>query len=493
MEEKNRFSKLLQDLMAEAEVKNYVLANELQYDVSYISKWVSGRALPTEKSVKKVLEGISRCIVNTAGENRKNSLMENYHVENLEDLKLAIYDNLNAEYQYVKETQKTTGKDVAPKTSCFPELSLLRYISKMRHPVLRRVHSLDIVAAMDLLNVEHEQRIQFNMIENEHMPEIGGYPDVHYSMIIHIRPEKWDYINDTLFLIHLLTVNSAIDFQLYGDDQAAGHLIFTVRDDFMISGILLNKDRCIAVMMSEEEENCNIAYKNVKTLCTHEKLLFRKVTMEKMLFGREYLHSLLAPNQRWSIGHLTEHFLPDDLFEEIMEDLIASGKFSADSEKLRSVHKLTQKVMEESKIQLLIYETAFSNLAVTDKIDFYNCKVYLSVDQRMRYMKHLYSLCEKNENLDIRLVYGKFVSDFEYLDNQSTFISDTISCLRLERIGNVNNCMIVNRSDVQKIFERSFEKFWNYGGDVVISDRSDILKYIDHMMHSISLILQMEQ
>ena len=56
MEEKNRFSKLLQDLMAEAEVKNYVLANELQYDVSYISKWVSGRALPTEKSVKKVLE-----------------------------------------------------------------------------------------------------------------------------------------------------------------------------------------------------------------------------------------------------------------------------------------------------------------------------------------------------------------------------------------------------------------------------------------------------
>ena len=493
MEEKNRFSKLLQDLMAEADVKNYVLAQELQYDVSYISKWVSGRALPTEKSVKKVLEGISRCIVNTAEENKQKSMMADYHVDNLANLQLAIRDNLNAEYQYVKETQKATGKDVAPKTSCFPELSLLRYISQMHHPVLRRVHSLDIVAALDLLNVEHEQRIQFTMIENEHLPEIGGYPDVHYSMIIHIRPESWDYINDTLFLIHLLTVNSAIDFQLYGDDQAAGHLIFTVRNDFMISGILLNKDRCLAVMMSEEEENCNIAYKNVKTLCTHEKLLFRKVTMENMISGREYLHSLLAPNQRWSIGHLTEHFLPDDLFEEILEDAISSGKLSADPEKLRSIHKLTQKVLEESPIRLLIYETAFSNLAVAAKIDFYNCKVYLSADQRMRFMKHLYSLCEKNENLNIRLVYGKFVSDFEYLDNQSTFVSDTISCLRLERIGSLNNCMIVNRSDVQKIFERSFEEFWNYEDGVVISDRAAILQYIDHVMHSISLILQMEQ
>ena len=62
MEEKNRFSKLLEYLMSVAELKNYTLAQELQYDVSYISKWVSGRMLPPEKSVKKVLEGISQLL-----------------------------------------------------------------------------------------------------------------------------------------------------------------------------------------------------------------------------------------------------------------------------------------------------------------------------------------------------------------------------------------------------------------------------------------------
>lgn len=45
MDDKNRFSILLEHLLEVAEVKNYTLAKRLQYDVSYISKWVSGRML----------------------------------------------------------------------------------------------------------------------------------------------------------------------------------------------------------------------------------------------------------------------------------------------------------------------------------------------------------------------------------------------------------------------------------------------------------------
>lgn len=37
MEDKNRFSILLEHLLEVAEVKNYTLAKRLQYDVSYIS------------------------------------------------------------------------------------------------------------------------------------------------------------------------------------------------------------------------------------------------------------------------------------------------------------------------------------------------------------------------------------------------------------------------------------------------------------------------
>ena len=63
MEPKNRFSTLLEHLMSVAALKHYVVAQALQYDVSYISKWIGGKALPAEKSAEDVLRRLSRCLV----------------------------------------------------------------------------------------------------------------------------------------------------------------------------------------------------------------------------------------------------------------------------------------------------------------------------------------------------------------------------------------------------------------------------------------------
>ena len=159
MEKKNRFSNLLEQLMTKADLKNYTLAQELQYDVSYISKWVSGRMLPAEKSSKKVLHVISKCVVEALNEEGRENLFYDYKVDNLEDLQEAIYDNLEAEYVYVKNLKKSTGTEIAPDILFYSELPLLQFITKMKHPVLRRVKALEIVAAMDLLSLEHEYRL----------------------------------------------------------------------------------------------------------------------------------------------------------------------------------------------------------------------------------------------------------------------------------------------------------------------------------------------
>jgi len=99
MDDKNRFSILLEHLLEVAEVKNYTLAKRLQYDVSYISKWVSGRMLPAKKTEKRVMEGISACVVDEATDDGRDLLLREYSVSIPSDLKAAIYDNLIAEYE----------------------------------------------------------------------------------------------------------------------------------------------------------------------------------------------------------------------------------------------------------------------------------------------------------------------------------------------------------------------------------------------------------
>ena len=486
MPEKNRFSKLLEYLMSVTELKNATLAQELQYDVSYISKWMSGRMLPAEKTEKKVLEGISKCIVEAADEEACTSLLSDYQVDDCEELKMAIFDNLEAECSYVRDLQKNTGLDVAPKTFYYPELTLSQYVSKMRHPVLRRVQSLDIMAAIDLMAMRHEYQLQITQVENVHVPKMRGYPDVRYSMLIHVQPEKWDFIYDTIFLIHLLTCNTYINFNLYGDEQAAGRVIFTVKDDYAISGMLVGTDRCMAVNVSEEYENCRPLYRNIQALCNKERLLFKKTTIKEMIEKHNYIHSLLSLNQRGLLGHMTEHFLSDELFEEILEQLSESGKLMAEPEALRSIQRLSRNIMQESHIKILIYKTAFYNLVVNNELDFYNHKVRLTVEQRSRYLEHILSLYKERENLEIRLINGRFVADFEYSDSQCVFLGDTISYLRLE--GEVNNILLINRSDMRKIFEESFEAFWNYDEEVVERDRTIVEAYMQHVIRGIHLV-----
>lgn len=86
--EKNRFSTLLEELISISGVKNSGLAKALQYDASYISKWISGRLLPTEKTKKKILSGLSHEIVNQSTSEGLENLYANYRFHFQKNLKM---------------------------------------------------------------------------------------------------------------------------------------------------------------------------------------------------------------------------------------------------------------------------------------------------------------------------------------------------------------------------------------------------------------------
>lgn len=138
MKEKNRFSVLLEHLTSMANLKNYVLAKAVQYDESYISKWISGKSLPTEKNHAIILQNISQCIVEALTDDNRDTFLEEYQISDVSNLQKAIYDHLESEYTYVKELQVTTGSKVATKISYYPELTLDQFIFKMKHPALRK-------------------------------------------------------------------------------------------------------------------------------------------------------------------------------------------------------------------------------------------------------------------------------------------------------------------------------------------------------------------
>lgn len=488
MNKKNRFSNLLEQLMTAVELKNYTLAKALQYDVSYISKWVSGRMIPAEKSSGKVLRGISQCIVESASEKSAEKLYQEYLVDTKEELEGAIMDNLVAEYEYVRDLKKNTGSEIAPGTSFFVEMPLLQFIFKMKHPALRKVKEQEIVAAIDILSMEHEYRMMISDVEKEQVPYVRYYPGMHYTLLLNLEIGEHDYVYDTVFFVNMLTNIAHVDFKLYEGQQAYGKIIFTIKDAFAISGMLIESNHCMAVTVSEDPESCNVLYDKVKSLCSRGTLLFKKTSMKSMLNKFECIQSALSTNLRWLIGHMPEHFVTGALLEELLKQNYSPKSWEEDKGKILQTQQVIESILESGAVKILVYDTAFTDFIVSGELDLYNHKIYLTEEQRIEYMNHILSLVEKNDKLEIKLVHGNFVKEFQYTSKACVFLSESISYLRTYNKSYCNNIVKLNGMSIKAMFSQFYDEVWDNRNDIMIGDRRLVLQNIEHYIQSIRLL-----
>lgn len=491
MKEKNRFSQLLEHLMAATALKNSTLAKAVQYDVSYISKWVSGKLLPTEKNAEKVFREISRCVVTSMDDESRTTLYREYQVKSDDELERAIYDNLEVEFSYVKEVKQSTGADVTEKTSHFPELTIAQFITKMRHPALRRVNELEVISVVDILALDHDYQLLIAEMENRRNVAGLNYPGVHFSMVINVEDNPRYNTYNAVFLMNLLTNLSNVNFQLYGSQQAIGKIVFAVNNAYSISGMLVDSSHCMAVTTSEELSVCNAIYGKISTFCNKEMLLVRKTKVCEMLQNYDYIQSLFSPNLQWILGHMTEHFLPDDLHEELLAGY-SQRDADADLDMMRKVHKLTQNVLEESAVQVLFHENAFTDFAVSGELDFYNEKITLTPEQRLRYMRHILTSLKKNSDLVMKLIHGGLITDFQHIPNPTLFLSDSVCYLRLVKKGPVNNISILNKVTICDIFRSFFNDIWTDGKYASVENGNSVEKTLFHVMRSVEMLSRLE-
>lgn len=459
MKGKNRFSSLLKHLMTLADVKNYALAKELQFDESYVSKMISGSLMPPKKTSEKVMRTISRCIVNSLDDESRQTMMSEYQITRAKDLEAAIYDNLMAEYLYVVGLKEETGSEIPQKTSYFPELTLAQFMQKTRHPALRQVKALDVITAMDILSLDRHYQLALAELESSNDVVFKSYPNVHFSMLINLDGNTGQNVYNVSFLLNLLTNLSDIDFQLYSWPQAVGKLVFAIREAYSIAGMIIDENHCISVTVSEDDQDSNAIYDRLRSLCSSESMVVRKVEMEDMLQSNDYIRFLLNRNQRWLLGEITEQLLPEDLFEELLTDYCK--KRETDEATIRRIHSMTGQAVQEMGLRALICEKAMTDFAVSGVVDFFNTKVELTPEQRLHLLAHISEQWEKNHKIQVKILRSGAITDTQHIPEPTMFVSDSMGYLRLRRFGPENNVSVFNRKQMTDMCRDFFDEVWD--------------------------------
>ena len=462
MKDKNRFSKLLKYLMDTAKIKNYTLAQEVQYDESYVSKWVTGSLMPSEKNSEKVLKDISACVVKSLNEEGFETLYSDYQVNQEKELEEAIFDNLKAEFEYVTSLKESTGSDVVQKNVFYPELTLAQFLKKMHHPVLRQVKALKVIMATDILAVDRHYQLSMAELEKRTNVNISQhrYPGVSFSMLINLDSVGTDNIYNAQFIQSMLTNLSSVDFQLYSCQQSQGKILFAVKEAYSVVGMIMDENHCLGVTVSEEEKSCNAIYDRLRSLCSLEALAVRRTTLPKMLKDNEFIQYAFARNQRWTITCMTESILPGDVFKELLEEYCDQNK-EANQGVLMQTYQLSSRVLETLETRVLLSEKAIRDFAVSGVIDFFGTKIALSAEQRLRCFEYMLHTLGKNSGLQLSILRNNIPANLQHISAPILFLSDSFCYMRILCSGPENNLTILNCTKMCDIFRNYFDDMWD--------------------------------
>lgn len=482
----NSFGRRLERLLLDSNVKNATIAQALNYDVSYISKWITGTAVPSRKNVEKILGEISRLVVEQSPAQNRETMLRGFGVRDESTLRTAVADTLrDAYYETVGElNERQYVNNAALRVSPAGQFPLLEDYAA----ALEGNKPQHIAVAVDLFSLEHLSKLRMAGIEESRFRLKERRPDLHMDYVIDLSALDGTSVYDVILLIHMMTCFSQADFRLYDSDWVRGKLLITAQNAF--AGVtLLGRDRQFMCTTTTRDKGIvGELYDQVERQADPDRLVFLPVEMESLLRHHEYFHNLLSPNKRWLVGHMTEQFLSPALFERLSRRCFgAEPELAAEADR---AYLLTGAMLRERRVKVLLYDSALVDFVLSGELDFFNRKLILTPEERKEEMEYLRALAQEGAAESIRLVKEGFSDDFKYITNPCVFLSESVSYLRLENRRYENNLLLVKHESAKKIFDAFFEKSWDYDRRVVLSGETELLEKLDDLIRTAELLAE---
>lgn len=490
------FGKNIEKLIQFSGQKNYSLAKELGYDVSYISKWISGTMLPASKNIKNICEKTAKFVVDNATEIHKCEILAYYKLDinkysSDESIIQYIQDMLNESYLFSSQKKANknyikVGKENAEQCNSLlyikPRL-LKKHLDEDIMDLTKKEIKNDVILLADLFSLGKDDKLHIAGIRSGSTIKTE-MKNVRIRFLISFDENADDIIFNTILLMNMIKIYSNINFTFYSCKHAQYSLTSVIKENSFTYTVYTDTKQCLFTNVSQDKKVVQDIYESLEEMIeTRSRITFLEKNPREIILEKNYIEYMIGRDLRWLIGNMSELFMPSDLFLEIGKIVFGESKEIVDE--LKNIDAILQNAIYKSDIQILMYENAIRQYISNGILSFFNTTITLSLEQRQRHIEYMEKILKENEDIDIKLINGNLVDDFKNKENPTAYLSRNINIIK----GNFdeyseyeNKYLIIRDNRLDNIFKRFFKEVWE-------SERYNISKFKEEAIIRISDLL----
>ena len=480
------FGQLIEKLLYLTNQKKGTLAKELGYDISYISKWINTKNLPSQKNINQVCKTTSQLIVKSLNDNTKQEFLDyfelNDDVYNDEDIKRYIERGLKEAYTVTAEMKnmsiyRDTYSEEHSNSVTHVNPSLRKtYLNNDAEVFFKKNGKLDIIISANLYNLNNDDKKALSLMKKTFY-DMESSKSIKVRFLMGFDKDSKDIIYNTILIINMATTYPEIDFKIYNCEVDSNALISVIKDNTFHSAVFAKDKRCLFTTMSKEKSVVDGMYYSLNDMLRNQGVkIFEEINPIEIIKSQKYIQYIMGSDLRWLIGYMNELLMPEDLFIEIGK--IVFGDNLEIINELQKINLFLQNVIYTSNLKVLIYESELKRYISTGEIRFFNTPVTLNFKQREKHIKYIEDMLNKSEKINIRLVEDNFIEEFSYNVDSSLYLSKNIKMTSVHPSEDINDYLIIRDNEFESICDNLFELLWNNREDVVIKDKEEVIDRI---------------
>lgn len=419
------YQDLLNYLIDLTNVKITKLAESLNYDISYISKWIHGKRRPSKNNVSYINDGLAKIFAKTIlRKNLLDKFVNDLSIslvyssnENLilDSLEKNIYTYLNLAYEGKLEVNKESKKGNINYVIGHTEIESA-LINIFKHIFACQKKDLNIwVNVPILLNFSD---FLLNLIAN--FKNDGRVINLNFLY------SRQFVISDVRKIFHIFSKYPSINFEIY-ENKSSEKLNFIAIDNYFFADISLKESTLLTMTYSFDTLLVKKFLLMAKNLSSESNKLVSMV-QSQAYNSTDFLRTFYSRDKYIVVLNFGLEYM---ISKKLISELSLSHKLKADSQIfLHKVYEILEYFFEQSSVDLLLPSDILEKSFRQRIFYFYDYKFKLNDDQYDQYIENIVNTLKKNPKFHLYLVDESIRKSKNYYHNFNIYYNGNLVYLK---------------------------------------------------------------